>query len=123
MHYADVNRTTLTFVRLLNPGNNHRRPTRRQNCRRTDNHTEGTLGYVLITDNTPCGHSLYLLEGGATRVGGGLDWVGWSKSGMEGMEGWMEIGPGVSITSPSVMTTSAAAEHAHMPQLRVTLVQ
>lgn len=43
--------------------------------------TEGTLGYVLITDDTPCGHSLYLLEGGATWVGR----VGGAARGMVGM--------------------------------------
>lgn len=74
--------TVLTLVRLINWGNNHFFLTRRQDPRQTDNLTEETLGYVLITDDPPCGHSLYLLEGGATWVGE----VGGAARGMEGME-------------------------------------
>ena len=40
----------LTFVSGRLCGNNHCSQTNGQNSRRTDNHTAGILGYVLITD-------------------------------------------------------------------------
>lgn len=43
-------RTVLTFVSGRLWGNNHCSQANGQNSRRTDNHTAGTLGYVLITD-------------------------------------------------------------------------
>lgn len=83
--------TVLTLARLINWGNNHFFLTHRQDPRQTDNLPEETLGYVLITDDPPCGHGLYLLEGGATWVGE-MGRAAWRNEGMEMVGDWTRSG-------------------------------
>lgn len=61
-------------------GNNHCRLTNKQNSRQTDNHTEGTLGYVLIMDThlVDIAYICWRVEP--------LGWVGEKKKRSEGME-------------------------------------
>ena len=73
------NRTVLTFVSGRLWGNNHCCQTSRQNSRQTDNHTEGTLGYVLITD-------AHLVD--TAYICWRVEPLGWMGERERGREGW-----------------------------------